>query len=107
MVSTNELDNNIFWLLETDNYIVLLILYIIRILTTLSDPSLGIKSDSVPGRLNQIRFSISKPGLLYGQCSEICESNHRFIPITLESVNIKSFLSWLKTFDLLNNLLKV
>nr|YP_009526492.1 cytochrome c oxidase subunit II [Tachaea chinensis]ATO58508.1 cytochrome c oxidase subunit 2 [Tachaea chinensis]QGT15727.1 cytochrome c oxidase subunit 2 [Tachaea chinensis] len=104
MIPTNELEDSMFRLLETDNHVVLPMLHMIRVLTTSSDvihswtiPSLGVKSDSVPGRLNQMSFSISKPGLLYGQCSEICGSNHSFMPITLESVNMKSFLSWLKT----------
>lgn len=57
-------------------------------------PALGVKADAIPGRLNQIRFLISRPGLFYGQCSEICGANHRFMPIVVESVSVKSFLRW-------------
>jgi cytochrome c oxidase subunit II len=46
-------------------------------------PALGIKVDAVPGRLNSARFSVIYPGLIYGQCSEICGVNHSFIPIVL------------------------
>lgn len=58
-------------------------------------PSLGIKVDAVPGRLNQINLLINRPGIFYGQCSEICGVNHRFIPIIIESVNISKFISYL------------
>lgn len=40
-------------------------------------------------------FSL-RPGILYGQCSEICGANHRFIPIVLEVVNPKDFINWVK-----------
>jgi cytochrome c oxidase subunit 2 len=59
-------------------------------------PSLGIKIDGSPGRINQGRILLIRPGMFYGQCSEICGANHRFIPITLESVNIKSFIKWIQ-----------
>lgn len=51
-------------------------------------PSLGIKVDAVPGRLNQIRLLVNRPGLYYGQCSEICGVNHSFIPIVIEVVEM-------------------
>jgi len=57
-------------------------------------PRLGLKVDAVPGRLNQLRFIINKPGLFYGQCSEICGANHRFMPICIESVSHKEFIKW-------------
>jgi cytochrome c oxidase subunit 2 len=50
-----------------------------------------VKVDAVPGRLNQLGFTINIPGVFYGQCSEICGANHSFIPICVEVVNIKSF----------------
>ncbi|KAG7158841.1 NADH-ubiquinone oxidoreductase chain 3-like 9 [Homarus americanus] len=46
--------------------------------------TLGVKADAIPGRLNQIRFMVNRPGLFFGQCSEICGANHRFIPIVVE-----------------------
>jgi cytochrome c oxidase subunit 2 len=54
---------------------------------------LGIKTDAIPGRLNQTRFFIKYPGVYYGQCSEICGANHSFMPIVLEAVVIKDFTS--------------
>jgi len=94
-----------FRLLEVDNRLILPIQTEIRLLTTASDvihswtiPSLGIKADAVPGRLNQLSFSINRAGVYYGQCSEICGTNHSFIPIVLETINIKSFINWSKLY---------
>merc|ERR1712200_78186 len=56
-------------------------------------PSLGVKADAVPGRLNQVKFIAQRAGGFFGQCSEICGANHRFIPIVLEIVNSKTFLN--------------
>ena len=55
-------------------------------------PSLGVKVDAIPGRLNQINLFRNLPGVSYGQCSEICGANHRFIPIVLEFVGVDDFL---------------
>jgi len=57
-------------------------------------PSLGVKADAVPGRLNQVKFVSQRPGIFFGQCSEICGANHRFIPIVIEIINSNSFLNW-------------
>lgn len=57
-------------------------------------PSLGIKVDAIPGRLNQIGIIINRPGLFFGQCSEICGVNHRFMPIVIESINLRSWFIW-------------
>lgn len=77
----------------------------IRLIVTSDDvihsfavPALGIKIDAVPGRLNQVALNIDRPGLYYGQCSEICGVNHRFIPIVIESIRLEEWLnqnSWL------------
>ncbi|NJI29809.1 hypothetical protein HBI98_21845 [Aeromonas veronii] len=48
--------------------------------------------DATPGRLNQLNFLINRPGLFFGQCSEICGANHRFIPIVIESIPINFFI---------------
>lgn len=61
-------------------------------------PALGIKIDSIPGRLNQTLLFINRPGLFFGQCSEICGTNHRFIPITIESTNLTNFKNWIFQF---------
>nr|WMY24289.1 cytochrome c oxidase subunit II [Gnathamitermes sp. n.] len=90
-----------FRLLDTDNRIVLPMNSPIRMIVTAADvlhswtvPSLGVKTDATPGRLNQVSFSINRPGLLYGQCSEICGANHSFMPIVVESVSTNQFINW-------------
>lgn len=102
MLPTNELSENGFRLLDVDNRTVLPINTQIRVLIRAADvihswtvPSLGVKADAIPGRLNQVSFLINRPGLFYGQCSEICGANHSFIPIVVESVSVNSFLSWI------------
>ncbi len=57
-------------------------------------PSLGVKVDAVPGRLNQLGFFIKYPGVFYGQCSEICGANHSFMPIVIEAIPLKNFMEW-------------
>lgn len=101
---TNDLEISGYRLLDVDNRVVLPINTQIRVLVTAADvihswtvPALGVKTDAIPGRLNQIRFTINRPGLFYGQCSEICGTNHSFIPIVVEAVSIDSFLSWIST----------
>jgi cytochrome c oxidase subunit 2 len=93
-------------LLEVDNRVTLPISLQIRVLVTAADvihawtvPALGVKVDAVPGRLNQLRFTITRPGIFYGQCSEICGANHSFIPISIEAVNLKSFITWITKFN--------
>nr|YP_009328097.1 cytochrome c oxidase subunit II [Trigonidium sjostedti]APD14955.1 cytochrome c oxidase subunit II [Trigonidium sjostedti] len=94
---------NLFRLLDVDNRTILPMNIQIRTLITAADvihswtiPTLGIKSDATPGRLNQILFFISRPGVFFGQCSEICGTNHSFMPIVIESVNLNSFINWIK-----------
>merc|ERR1712037_276510 len=88
MIPTNELEVNMFRLLDVDTRIV--VPFNIHVRTV---PSLGVKADAVPGRLNQVKFIAQRAGLFFGQCSEICGANHRFIPIVLEVVNSKTFLN--------------
>nr|AIU37381.1 cytochrome oxidase subunit II [Anopheles minimus]AIU37382.1 cytochrome oxidase subunit II [Anopheles minimus]AIU37383.1 cytochrome oxidase subunit II [Anopheles minimus]AIU37384.1 cytochrome oxidase subunit II [Anopheles minimus]AIU37385.1 cytochrome oxidase subunit II [Anopheles minimus] len=102
MIPTNELETNGFRLLDVDNRIVLPMNNQIRILVTATDvlhswtvPSLGVKVDATPGRLNQINFLINRPGLFFGQCSEICGANHSFMPIVIESIPMNYFIKWI------------
>lgn len=90
-----------FRLLEVDNRTVVPTNSQIRILVRALDvihswaiPALGVKADAVPGRLNQVSFSISHPGIWFGQCSEICGANHSFIPIVIEAIPPIKFISW-------------
>jgi len=73
----------------------------IRMLITSQDvihswtiPSIGVKSDALPGRLNQIIFITNKPGLFFGQCSELCGANHSFMPVSFEVLGVNKFLSY-------------
>nr|AQP27552.1 cytochrome c oxidase subunit 2 [Hospitalitermes sp. C TB-2017] len=101
MTQQEDQTMNMFRLLDTDNRVVLPMNSPIRIIVTAADvlhswtvPSLGVKTDATPGRLNQMSFSINRPGLLYGQCSEICGANHSFMPIVIESVSTNQFINW-------------
>ena len=58
-------------------------------------PSLGIKVDACPGRLNQVFLFFKREGVFYGQCSEICGINHGFMPIVVQSVQLDKFISYL------------
>nr|YP_010478421.1 cytochrome c oxidase subunit II [Nesophrosyne sp. 246 GMB-2012]UVI59865.1 cytochrome c oxidase subunit II [Nesophrosyne sp. 246 GMB-2012] len=105
MKNTKSLNDNEYRLLEVDNRIVLPFNTKTRIMVTSLDvihswtvPALGIKVDGTPGRINQGSIMLSRPGVYYGQCSEICGANHSFMPIMIESVNTKSFMTWIKNF---------
>nr|AHB35429.1 cytochrome c oxidase subunit 2 [Neoporphyra perforata]AIB08088.1 cytochrome c oxidase subunit 2 [Neoporphyra perforata]AIB08236.1 cytochrome c oxidase subunit 2 [Neoporphyra perforata]AIB08263.1 cytochrome c oxidase subunit 2 [Neoporphyra perforata]AIB08290.1 cytochrome c oxidase subunit 2 [Neoporphyra perforata] len=114
---TNEEDNTIMFesymipeedlilgqlrLLEVDNPMVIPVNTHVRLIITAADvlhswavPSLGIKCDAVPGRLNQSSLFVKREGLFYGQCSEICGVNHGFMPIVVEAVSLPNYISW-------------
>nr|AAN06738.1 cytochrome c oxidase subunit 2 [Percus reichei] len=102
MIPTNEMKNDNFRLLDVDNRVVLPFNTQIRILVTATDvihswtiPTLGVKIDATPGRLNQTNFLMNRSGLFYGQCSEICGTNHSFMPIVIESVPTNTFVEWI------------
>nr|QCU46367.1 cytochrome c oxidase subunit 2 [Stomolophus sp. CG-2019] len=104
MIPTSDLEEGDNRLLEVDNQLVLPIQAHVRILVTGADvihsfavPSLGIKMDAVPGRLNQSNIFIKRPGLFYGQCSEICGSNHSFMPIAVRGVSLDTFITWVES----------
>jgi heme/copper-type cytochrome/quinol oxidase subunit 1/heme/copper-type cytochrome/quinol oxidase subunit 2 len=92
----------LFRLLDVDEPLILPILTEIRALITSSDvihswaiPALGIKLDACPGRLNQVSFEIMRPGVYFGQCSELCGINHPYMPIEIRGVTLKVFYHWL------------
>nr|ACR10439.1 cytochrome c oxidase subunit II [Eucoptacra kwangtungensis] len=102
MNKESELEMESFRLLDVDNRTIIPLNSEVRVLTTASDvlhswtiPALGIKIDASPGRLNQGTFTINRPGLLFGQCSEICGANHSFMPIVIESTSVNLFIKWL------------
>nr|NP_542233.1 cytochrome c oxidase subunit II [Tachyglossus aculeatus]CAC88013.1 cytochrome c oxidase subunit 2 [Tachyglossus aculeatus] len=101
MIPTQDLTTGQMRLLEVDNHLVMPIELPIRMLISSEDvlhswalPSMGLKTDAIPGRLNQATITSTRPGLFYGQCSEICGSNHSFMPIVLEMVPLKHFENW-------------
>nr|QNV11575.1 cytochrome c oxidase subunit II [Leuctra nigra] len=95
-----------FRLLDVDNRAVLPMNTQVRILVTAADvlhswavPALGVKVDATPGRLNQTSFLMNRPGLFFGQCSEICGANHSFMPIVIESVPTNTFINWVSSLS--------
>nr|YP_009107696.1 cytochrome c oxidase subunit II [Hesperiphona vespertina]AIU44923.1 cytochrome c oxidase subunit II [Hesperiphona vespertina] len=101
MIPTSDLPLGHFRLLEVDHRVVVPMSSTIRVIVTADDvlhswavPSLGVKTDAIPGRLNQTSFLASRPGVFYGQCSEICGANHSFMPIVVESTPLANFESW-------------
>nr|YP_001054792.1 cytochrome c oxidase subunit II [Cymatogaster aggregata]UXB58708.1 cytochrome c oxidase subunit II [Cymatogaster aggregata]BAF46821.1 cytochrome oxidase subunit 2 [Cymatogaster aggregata] len=101
MIPTQDLTPGQFRLLEADHRMVIPVESPIRVLVSAEDvlhswaiPSLGVKMDAIPGRLNQTSFMVSRPGVYFGQCSEICGANHSFMPIVVEAVPLEHFEVW-------------
>lgn len=89
------------YLLAPDNRLVLPVGRPIKLIITGADvihafavPSLWVKMDAVPGRLNEKSFTIDKPGVYYGQCSELCGARHGFMPIAIEALPPAEFDQW-------------
>ncbi len=89
-------------LLAVDNEIVVPVNTTVRVLVTASDvihafamPAFGVKTDAVPGRINEIWFNVQKEGLYYGQCSELCGKDHAFMPIAIRVVSDEQYQTWL------------
>jgi cytochrome c oxidase subunit 2 len=104
MLTDDELEEGQPRLLTTDNTLVVPVRKNIKMLIT-SDPagvihswampSLGVKMDAIPGRLNETYFNIKEPGMYYGQCSELCGPGHGFMPITIKAVEDQEFAEWI------------
>ncbi len=101
MKQTNDLGKGEFRLLDTDNRIILFNKVITQVMVTSSDvihswtvPALGIKIDAMPGRISQAACFPLYTGIFYGQCSEICGVNHRFMPIKLEVLSHRELPSF-------------
>lgn len=93
-------NSSIFRMLDVDNCLVVPYNSNIRIIVSGADvihswtiPSLGVKADAIPGRLNQILLNFNRVGLFYGECSEICGANHRFIPIVMIVLSRNEYLN--------------
>jgi len=100
LINDTDLMKNQFRLLSVDNELYLPINTPIRLVITGGDvihswavPSLGVKVDAIPGRLNQVNLNIKYSGLFFGQCSELCGVNHGFMPIAVNAINPLVFQS--------------
>ncbi len=102
MVPEDDLQVGDFRLLEVDNRVIVPVDTHVRVVITAADvlhswavPSLGVKLDAVPGRLNQTSFLANREGVFYGQCSEICGVNHAFMPIVVEAVKLEDYCTYI------------
>nr|YP_009047433.1 cytochrome c oxidase subunit 2 [Ulota hutchinsiae]YP_009047632.1 cytochrome c oxidase subunit 2 [Orthotrichum stellatum]YP_009115198.1 cytochrome c oxidase subunit 2 [Lewinskya speciosa]YP_009176225.1 cytochrome oxidase subunit 2 [Tetraplodon fuegianus]YP_009231590.1 cytochrome oxidase subunit 2 [Orthotrichum macrocephalum]YP_009231630.1 cytochrome oxidase subunit 2 [Orthotrichum diaphanum]YP_009307240.1 cytochrome c oxidase subunit 2 [Orthotrichum bicolor]YP_009307280.1 cytochrome c oxid len=102
MIPEDDLELGQLRLLEVDNRVVVPAKTHLRMIITSADvlhswavPSLGVKCDAVPGRLNQTSIFIKREGVYYGQCSELCGTNHAFMPIVVEAVSLDDYVSWI------------
>ncbi|ETO91489.1 MAG: cytochrome c oxidase, subunit II [Candidatus Xenolissoclinum pacificiensis L6] len=91
-------------LLEVDNRLILPVGTVIRVLVSSGDvihsfgvPSLGVKRDAIPGKINETWFEIDKEGVYYGQCYELCGAYHGFMPIVIEAISKDDFKKWVKS----------
>lgn len=106
MINESELEPGQLRLLEVDYQVVVPIKKHIRMLITSVDvlhswavPSLGIKTDAVPGRLSQASLYVKREGNFFGQCSEICGVNHGFMPIVVKAIDDEDFVWWYWSFN--------
>lgn len=104
MTFAEDLEDKSLRMMETDNHVVLPVGKKVRLLFTADDvlhswgiPSLGIKLDAVPGRLNETWVEITSPGMYYGFCSELCGVNHSYMPVAIEAVSEEEFNAWVET----------
>jgi cytochrome c oxidase subunit 2 len=104
MLAPEDLNIGDFRQLAVDNYLVLPINTSIRVLCTSNDvihsfavPSIGIKADCLPGRLNSLGFIINRESVYYGGCSELCGSLHHAMPIGIKAVPLSSYLSFIQS----------
>nr|QWY25995.1 cytochrome c oxidase subunit II [Morphostenophanes yunnanus] len=102
MVPATEPSITAFRLLDVDNRMVVPFSSHIRMLISAADvihswtlPSMGVKVDATPGRLNQVAITASRSSVFFGQCSEICGANHSFMPIVVESISPSFFIKWI------------
>jgi cytochrome c oxidase subunit 2 len=103
MVEDKDIQAGQIRLLSVDNNLVVpvgvpvcLQLTSMDVLHSWAVPALGVKKDTVPGRLNQMWLQVDRPGLYYGQCSELCGMKHGFMPIVVEAVTPEQYALWLE-----------
>ena len=105
LITSGDLNEGDLRLREVDNRVVIPINSNVKVLTTSNDvihswavPALGVKADAMPGRLNQTSFLNNRTGVFTGGCSEICGSEHSYMPIVIESVSVDLFAKWVLSF---------
>jgi cytochrome c oxidase subunit 2 len=88
-------------MLTTDTTVVVPVNKIVRVQVTAADvlhswavPAFSVKTDAVPGRLNETWFKAEKTGIYYGMCSELCGVNHQSMPIEIHVVSEDEFIKW-------------
>jgi cytochrome c oxidase subunit II len=103
MIADEDLQEGQLRLFDVDNRVVLPVETDVRLLTTASDvlhswavPALGVKLDAVPGKINETWLRINRPGIYYGQCSELCGAYHAFMPVMIEAVSREEFDAWVQ-----------
>ncbi len=106
MVADEDLQPGQKRLLDTDNYVVLPVDTTVRVIVTAGDvlhsfamPAFGVKTDAVPGRLNETWLKIDPEyagTTFYGQCSEICGTGHAYMPIAIKAVTKEEFTAWVE-----------
>jgi len=104
MVPESDLKLGDYRQLEVDNRVIVPVDTHVRVIATASDvlhswavPSLGVKMDCVPGRLNQTSFIALREGTYYGQCSEVCGVNHSSMPIVVQAVSLTDYCAFVKS----------
>jgi cytochrome c oxidase subunit 2 len=104
MTFAEDLEDKSLRMMETDNHVVLPVGKKVRLLFTADDvlhswgvPALGVKLDAVPGRLNETWVEITRPGMYYGFCSELCGVNHSYMPVAIKAVSEDEFNAWVET----------
>ena len=102
MLDDSELSDPKLRLLETDTQIVVPVNKVVKLLITSDDvlhswtiPAFAVKMDAVPGRINDTWFKVNNEGIYYGQCSELCEPRHAFMPINVKVVSQEEFDEWI------------
>ncbi len=106
MLAEDELDENgyanEYFRLASDTAMVVPVGAVVKLQTTGADvihswtvPAFGVKIDAVPGRLNETWFEVDRPGVYFGQCSELCGKDHAFMPITVKALEPADYAKWL------------
>jgi cytochrome c oxidase subunit II len=103
MLKADELKADQPRLLAVDNEMVVPVNKVVHLITTGADvihsfavPSFGVKIDAVPGRLNESWFEVTREGVYYGQCSELCGKDHAYMPIAVRALNEQAFAAWVE-----------